>query len=145
MSQNRGFPTLSPALDPAPDRNSPTIDKVLDQVRQYSSTQEQTDSNTLPMRPLTKANSISEIDWLSIARESDGMTADSIDISGLSNGQRVALMERLWRSLVADFDRQGPPEWHDAELESRKGEWIERESVGEEWSVVREELRRDLR
>jgi hypothetical protein len=72
------------------------------------------------------------------------MTADSIDISGLSSGQRVALMERLWRSLAGDLDRQGPPAWHDAELAYREGEWVERESVGEEWSVVREELRREL-
>jgi hypothetical protein len=74
----------------------------------------------------------------------DSMTADSIDISGLSSGQRIALMERLWRSLSGDLEGQGPPAWHDAELESRKGEWTERGSAGEEWSVVREELRREL-
>jgi len=72
------------------------------------------------------------------------MTAESIDISGLSSGQRVALMERLWRSLSGDLERQGPPAWHDAELESRQGEWTDRESVAEEWSEVREELRREL-
>jgi len=72
------------------------------------------------------------------------MTADSIDISGLSRGQRVALMERLWRSLASDLDSQGPPGWHDEELKSRRGEWTERGSVSEEWSVAREELRREL-
>lgn len=72
------------------------------------------------------------------------MTADSFDISSLDTGQRVALMERLWRSLAGDLEIQGPPEWHQAEIESRDGEWVERESVSEEWSSVREELRRDL-
>jgi Putative addiction module component len=89
-------------------------------------------------------NSISEIDGLSIARESNWMIADRIDISNLSSVERVALMERLWRSLAGDLDRQGPPGRHDAELESREREWVERESVGEEWSVIREELRREL-
>jgi hypothetical protein len=32
-----------------------------------------------------------------------------------------------------------------AELDSRQGEWAERESVSEEWSVVREELRGEIR
>lgn len=73
------------------------------------------------------------------------MTASSIDISGLSSGQRVVLMERLWRSLAGDLVDQGPPAWHDAELESRQGEWAEREIVSEEWSVVREELRGEIR
>jgi hypothetical protein len=73
-----------------------------------------------------------------------GMTADSIDISTLSAAQRVTLMERLWRSLAGDLERQGPPAWHDAELQSRQGEWADRESVWEDWSRVREELRREL-
>jgi hypothetical protein len=72
------------------------------------------------------------------------MTADSIDISALSSGQRVALMERLWRSLSADLESQGPPAWHDAELESRQGEWAERGRVAEDWHVVREGLRQEL-
>ena len=72
------------------------------------------------------------------------MTANSVDISGLSSGQRVALMERLWRSLSADVESEGPPSWHDAELKSRQREWAERERVGEDWPVVREELRREL-
>ena len=76
--------------------------------------------------------------------ESLGVTASSIDISGLSSGQRVVLMERLWRSLAGDLAAQGPPAWHDAEIESRQGEWAERKSVSEEWSVVREELRGEI-
>lgn len=72
------------------------------------------------------------------------MTADSIDISSLDTGQRVALMERLWRSLAGDLESQGPPGWHDIEIQVRQSEWVDRESVSEEWSSVREELRRDL-
>jgi hypothetical protein len=72
------------------------------------------------------------------------MTADSIDISGLSSGQRIALMERLWRSLGDDLEHQGPPEWHEAEIESRHDEWAERGTVGQEWAIVREELRQEL-
>ena len=72
------------------------------------------------------------------------MTVDSIDISGLSSGQRVALMERLWRSLADDLERQGPPAWHETELDSRQGEWGARASTAEEWSAVREELQRNL-
>ncbi len=72
------------------------------------------------------------------------MTAEGIDISALSSGQRVALMERLWRSLSADLESQDPPAWHDAELKSRQYEWAERGRVAEDWSVVREELRREL-
>jgi hypothetical protein len=53
-------------------------------------------------------------------------------------------MERLWRSLSADVESEGPPSWHDAELKSRQREWAERERVGEDWPVVREELRREL-
>lgn len=76
--------------------------------------------------------------------EDDFMTVESLDISNLSSGQRIALMERLWRSLSDDLEAAGPPAWHDAELESRQDEWAKRGSVGETWSVVREELRRDL-
>jgi hypothetical protein len=72
------------------------------------------------------------------------MTADSIDISALNSGQRVALMERLWRSLSADFESKGPPPWHDTEIKSRQGEWAERGRVAEDWTAVREELRREL-
>ncbi|MCL4179042.1 MAG: addiction module protein [Verrucomicrobia bacterium] len=71
------------------------------------------------------------------------MTADSIDISNLSSGGRVVLMKRLWRSLSGELETQGPPAWHDAELESRKGEWANRGSLSQEWPVVREELRRE--
>jgi len=72
------------------------------------------------------------------------MSANTIDISGLSSGERVALMERLWRSLAGDLDIQGPPAWHDVELESRQAEWVERSSVAEDWSRVRDELREEL-
>jgi hypothetical protein len=72
------------------------------------------------------------------------MTAETIDISGLSAAERVALMERLWRSLAGDPMTAEPPDWHDAVIESRRPEWLERAEVSEEWSKVREELRRDL-
>ena len=88
--------------------------------------------------------SFSEIDHLTVSMEADHMTADSIDISNLSRGERVALMERLWRSLSVELETQGPPAWHDAELESRKGEWANRGSLSQEWSAVREELGREL-
>ena len=72
------------------------------------------------------------------------MKAESIDISGLDVAQRIALKERLWDSLATDLNRTGPPEWHDAELESREKEWHAREEVAEDWARVREELRDDL-
>jgi len=72
------------------------------------------------------------------------MTADTIDISRLSSGQRVALMERLWRSLACELESHGPPAWHDAVLELREDEWKNRGSLSAEWSGVREELRREL-
>ncbi len=71
------------------------------------------------------------------------MTADGIDISSLSNGQRVALMERLWRSLSGEIARNGPPDWHETELKTRETEWTERARLAQDWSVVREELTRE--
>lgn len=72
------------------------------------------------------------------------MTVESFDISVLSTGQRVALMERLWRSLAADVEVAGPPAWHEGELDKRAGEWENRHEVAENWSAVREELRKEL-
>jgi hypothetical protein len=85
------------------------------------------------------------VDCFLAKTENAFMTAEAIDISSLSPGQRVALMERLWRSLAGDLESQGPPAWHEAELDSRQKEWAERGSVAQEWSVVREELRRGLK
>jgi hypothetical protein len=73
------------------------------------------------------------------------MTAESVDISGLSSDQRVALMERLWRSLAGDPRTVEPPAWHDVEIDARRQEWMDRERLAEDWPKVREELRRDLR
>ena len=72
------------------------------------------------------------------------MAAEKVDISGLSAGERVALMDRLWRSLAGDPMTAEPPAWHDAEIESRRREWLDRSEVSEEWPKVREELRSDL-
>lgn len=72
------------------------------------------------------------------------MIADSIDISALNAGQRVALMERLWHAMADYLERLGPPSWHEAELESRQQERALRESVAEDWPTVREGLGREL-
>lgn len=72
------------------------------------------------------------------------MTAESVDISTLTSAQRVALMERLWKSLAGDPITAEPPAWHDAEIEARQQEWLDRKDVAEDWAKVREELRRDL-
>ncbi len=60
------------------------------------------------------------------------MTAEKVDISELSSAQRVALMERLWRSLTGDPITAEPPIWHDVEIETRRQEWGHRETVGED-------------
>jgi len=83
--------------------------------------------------PLTRKEA-----WLIFCR----MVAEQIDISQLNTGQRLELMERLWCSLSADLEKQGPPDWHKAELESRQSEWVVRESVSEDWQKVREDLKR---
>ena len=68
------------------------------------------------------------------------MAVDTINISSLTAGERVELMERLRRSLAADLEKEGPPAWHDDQLASRKGEWEQRETVAEDWPRVRERL-----
>ena len=72
------------------------------------------------------------------------MTADSIDIECLSKAQRVALMERLWRSLATEVGAASPPKWHEEELAARRGEWEARHSLAEDWSAVRDELRQEM-
>lgn len=72
------------------------------------------------------------------------MNTESLDISTLSNGQKVALMERLWRSLDGEPSQSEPPSWHEAVLKSRSGEWEDRELISEDWTTVREELRSEL-
>jgi hypothetical protein len=43
----------------------------------------------------------------------------------LAGMERVVLMERLSMSFSGGVETQGPPVWHDANLESRKGEWAD--------------------
>lgn len=62
----------------------------------------------------------------------------------LSKLQKIALMERLWDELSADGSLE-PPSWHREVIESRSGEWDEREALGQDWEDAKEELRRDLR
>lgn len=76
--------------------------------------------------------------------DSPHMSKETIDISTLDVGQRVELMEKLWCSLAGDLEGLGPPSWHEAVLESRKAEWMNRATEAEDWSKVREELGREL-
>lgn len=71
------------------------------------------------------------------------MEIETLDVSSLSSGQKILLMERLWRSLAGD-PLTGAPGWHDEVIKSRALEWEERKQVSEEWKSVREELRREL-
>ena len=72
------------------------------------------------------------------------MTADGIDISELSDGQKVALMERLWHALSEKATQLEPPTWHAEVLAGREAEWSERGRTAEDWKAAREELRREL-
>jgi hypothetical protein len=73
------------------------------------------------------------------------MTAANVDISGLNAAERLALIERLWRSLTDELEKIRPPDWHEEELQSRGEEWKERASHAEDWAIVREELKREIR
>jgi hypothetical protein len=70
------------------------------------------------------------------------MVAEQVDISKLNISQRLRLMERLWCSLSGELEKHGSPVWHDEELATRSIEWVNRESVSEDWHSVREELKR---
>ncbi len=58
--------------------------------------------------------------WHSRSRGDRHNRQDNNPLAGM---ERVALMERLGRSFSGGIETQGPPAWHDAELESRNGEW----------------------
>lgn len=68
---------------------------------------------------------------------------NQIDIANLNGNERVALMERLWRSMSSELDRRGPPEWHAREIDGRQAEWDARMTVAEDWSAARDDLRRE--
>lgn len=66
------------------------------------------------------------------------------DTSQLSQGEKIALMERLWQDLSASPDLE-PPLWHGEVLKQRKIEWSQRNQVSQDWTEAKTELRQELR
>ena len=82
------------------------------------------------------------VDRLKSFTEFFSMVTASIDITKLNTGQKLALMEELWVSMTTETESQGPPDWHESELQMRQDEWVNRESVSEDWTTVRDALAR---
>lgn len=72
------------------------------------------------------------------------MTASSVDISGLSATERVALMERLWEALDSVEEPSEPPAWHADVLRGRESEWEQRRVLSEDWHQAKVALRAEL-
>ncbi len=73
------------------------------------------------------------------------MGTESLDVQKMSGEEKIALMERLWDSMTDSEYFTEPPEWHEAALREREGEWKDRESVSQDWPEAREEIRRTLK
>ena len=72
------------------------------------------------------------------------MAPETLNISQLSVSEKLALMERLWESLSVCEDLSEPPEWHEAELQTREEEWKERHEVSQDWAQAKEEIRKQM-
>ena len=64
------------------------------------------------------------------------VTLQQLGIDRLSAAERLELIEQIWDSLPEQLDPQEVPDWHLAELASRRA-WTEaRPGVGEPWREV---------
>jgi hypothetical protein len=69
------------------------------------------------------------------------MAPETLDVRDLSAAEKVALMERLWESLSSHDDLAEPPAWHEAVLKQREAEWALRDSVSQDWTEAKKEMR----
>ena len=66
---------------------------------------------------------------------------DSLGIEFLSVRDRLDLIERIWDSLPEQVESQDIPDWHVAELATRRGRAAESPGVGKPWREVLERLK----
>ena len=65
---------------------------------------------------------------------------DSLGIDRLSVSDRLDLIEQIWDSLPEQVDLQDIPDWHVAELTTRRARAAESPGVGKPWRKVLERL-----
>ena len=65
---------------------------------------------------------------------------DSLGIDRLSVRDRLDLIEQIWDSLPEQVEPQDIPDWHVAELATRRGRTAESPGVGKPWREVLERL-----
>ena len=65
---------------------------------------------------------------------------DSLGIDRLSVRDRLDLIEQIWDSLPERVEPQDIPDWHVAELVTRRGRAAESPGVGKPWRVVLERV-----
>lgn len=70
------------------------------------------------------------------------MNVADLDVSQLTQEEKIALMERLWEGMPTD--ELQPPKWHDAILAERKTEWEKKDAVSRDWTEAKAAMRRDL-
>jgi putative addiction module component (TIGR02574 family) len=65
---------------------------------------------------------------------------DSLGIDRLSVRDRLDLIEQIWDSLPEQVEPQDIPDWHVAELATRRASAAESPGVGKPWREVLERL-----
>ena len=65
---------------------------------------------------------------------------DSLGIEFLSVRDRLDLIEQIWGSLPEQVESQDIPDWHVAELATRRGRAAESPGGGKPWREVLERL-----
>jgi hypothetical protein len=68
------------------------------------------------------------------------MSNADISLDGLSNLQKLNLMERIWSDLSRRPEQLPSPAWHGDVLERRRQSVLNGESDFENWDDVRERL-----
>lgn len=71
------------------------------------------------------------------------MTAADVEIQNLAQGEKIALMEKLWIELASNATLE-PPTWHEAVLAAREGEWQLRGTVSEDWESAKQSMKDEL-
>jgi hypothetical protein len=71
------------------------------------------------------------------------MTAADVETQNLAQGEKIALMEKLWAELAANATLE-PPTWHEAVLATREEEWQLRETVSEDWESAKQSMKDEL-
>lgn len=66
-----------------------------------------------------------------------------ITIDNLSTAEKIELMERLWEDLSSSPDYV-PPDWHGEELARRKKAVEEGKTPYTDWSIAKEEIRKEI-